>query len=945
MSYAVGSLVHARGREWVVLPDSTDELLLLRPLGGADVEIAGVLPELEPVQAATFPPPNPNDIGDFASARLLHEAMRLSVRSSAGPFRSFGRIAVEPRPYQLVPLLMALRQETVRLLIADDVGIGKTVEAMLIARELLDRGEVKRLSILCPPHLAEQWRDELRDKFHLDAELVLASTAARLERGLPVDKTIFDRHDVTIVSTDYIKSDRRRDDFIRAAPELVIVDEAHTCADGAGPAGQQQRYRLVSGLAAKRDQHLILVTATPHSGSANAFRVLTGFLDPQFAQLPEDLTRTEQAENRKRMAAHLVQRRRADIRAYLDTNTPFPDRLTKEVTYKLTPEYRQFFQDVLAYARQTVRDPADGNRQRQRVRWWAAIALLQAIGSSPLAAEATLNARSETADAPSLREADEIGQRRIFDADDEASDGVDVVAGSEIGPGPESTAPVASRRLKELAGKAKELAGKKDAKVAKAVEVVKTLLADDRTPIVFCRFIATAEYVREELQSKLGQQVEVQAVTGLLPGDEREARVAALAASAAGGKQVVLVATDCLSEGVNLQETFDAVVHYDLSWNPTRHEQREGRVDRFMQPKPTVAIVTLYGEDNPIDGHVLKVLLRKHETIVKELGVSVPVPGDRNAVLSAILENLLLSERADRLTMEQLTIFEELTAPLQTQLHLEWDNVSEREKRSRSLFAQASIDPAEVAAELAASRAAVGRGVDVRRFTIDVLERANASVTPIKDALKVDLSGTGQAFRDTVGLQKEAVTVRFEAPRRDRELILTRTHPIVEGLAGWVTDTALDGDPAAVGLAKRCGVSRTDQVTARTTALLVRVRYDIATPGAEPLLAEEIRVLAFRGAPQTPSWLDPADAEALLTFEPTGTVMVNQARDAIAEVLASQPALLHQAAIAAQEWADQLRDAHVRVRRSARQSTRITVRPHVPVDLVGIYQFLPQTRV
>ena len=130
----------------------------------------------------------PATAGDARSARLLRDALRLGIRSSAGPFRSFGRIAVDPRPYQLVPLLMALKLEPVRLLIADDVGIGKTIEAALIAREMLDRGDAQRLAVLCPPHLAEQWQYELWTKFHLHAELVLPSTVKRLERGLPVGR-------------------------------------------------------------------------------------------------------------------------------------------------------------------------------------------------------------------------------------------------------------------------------------------------------------------------------------------------------------------------------------------------------------------------------------------------------------------------------------------------------------------------------------------------------------------------------------------------------------------------------------------------------------------------------------------------------------------------------------------------------------------------------------
>lgn len=135
-SFAPGSLVSARGREWVVQPDSVGDFLVLRPLGGADDDIAGVFLG-EGVQAATFAPPSPDDLGDNYSATLLRDAIKVGFRSTTGPFRCLASINVEPRSYQLVPLMMALRQDVVRLLISDDVGIGKTVEASLIATELL----------------------------------------------------------------------------------------------------------------------------------------------------------------------------------------------------------------------------------------------------------------------------------------------------------------------------------------------------------------------------------------------------------------------------------------------------------------------------------------------------------------------------------------------------------------------------------------------------------------------------------------------------------------------------------------------------------------------------------------------------------------------------------------------------------------------------------------
>ncbi|HQY94512.1 DEAD/DEAH box helicase, partial [Caldilinea sp.] len=265
MSYAVGSLVKARGREWVVLPESNEDLLVLRPLGGTEREVAGIYLPLEgdAVEPAAFDLPDPAQPGDYLSCRLLRDAVRLSFRAGAGPFRSAARIAVEPRPYQLVPLLMALKLDPVRMLIADDVGVGKTVEACLIARELFDRGEIRRMAVLCPPHLAEQWQTELREKFHIDAELVLPSTVTRLERNTAAGQSLFDLYPFVVVSTEFIKSSRYRDEFIRTCPEFVIVDEAHTCAFSHDQrSGRHLRHQLLEGLAADPDRHLVLVTAT-----------------------------------------------------------------------------------------------------------------------------------------------------------------------------------------------------------------------------------------------------------------------------------------------------------------------------------------------------------------------------------------------------------------------------------------------------------------------------------------------------------------------------------------------------------------------------------------------------------------------------------------------------------------------------------------------------------
>jgi superfamily II DNA or RNA helicase len=939
MSFAVGSLVRARGREWVVLPESEPDMVIVRPLGGTDDEVTGILPSLESIESASLPPPDPNHPGDYRSARLLRDAVRLSFRNSAGPFRSFGRLACDPRPYQLVPLLMALRLDPVRMLIADDVGIGKTVEACLIARELLDRGEVQRMAVLCPPHLAEQWQREMQQKFNIEAELVLPSTARRLESVLGANESLFDVYPYVIVSTDYIKSDRRREDFLRACPELVIVDEAHTCAAAAdGGAARHQRHQLLKGLASKADRHLILVTATPHSGKQDAFRSLLTLLDASFASLPDELGGQPNEPHRRRLAAHLVQRRRGDIDNYLDAATPFPTRLQKEESYTLHPDYLKLFERALRYARGLVQDQS-GTVFRQRVRWWSALALLRSLASSPLAAAETLETRAGGVDAASVQEADEIGRRTVLDPiDDEAAEGIDVVPGSDI-EAAESPDSASRRQLLEMARAARALSGNKDFKLKKGIALVKELVSEGFNPIVFCRFIPTAEYVAEALRAALPKNIEVAAVTGTLPPADRESRVGELAKA----QQRVLVCTDCLSEGINLQDAFDAVAHYDLSWNPTRHEQREGRVDRYGQESKVVRVVTYYGTDNRIDGAVLDVLLRKHQKIRSALGISVPVPADTEKVMEALLHGALLRGDATQLTLD-------IGDPEKNELHGEWEIAGDREKKSRTLFAQHTIKPEEVFGELKAVRDTLGAGVEVEQFVREALSGHGAVVADApNEAIRVRLDEVPAALKDAVGRQDEdteQLLLKFALPVGRGVTYLHRTHPVVEGLASYVVDSSLDPVLSPSSIARRTGVVRTRTVARRTTLLLLRFRYHIVGRSGgrdHALLAEDWQLAAFAGSPEAPQWLSSEKSEELLKATPHANVGQDQARTFLSRVTDQLAALQPALEGFARSRGDEILDAHQRVRRAAKGTGAASwrIHPKFPVDVLGAYVYLP----
>ena len=830
---------------------------------------------------------------------------------------------------------MALKLEPIRMLIADDVGIGKTIEAILIARELLDRGEIKRLTVLCPPHLAEQWQKELFEKFHIDAELVLSGTIGRLERDLPRNQSVFDQHPFTVVSTDFIKAPGRVEDFVRRCPECVIVDEAHGCtlAGGVGR-GRQQRFELLRKISEGAERrHLILVTATPHSGNEDAFRSLLSLLDTSFADLPTDPNVAERAGIRRRLARHLVQRRRADISQYLETDTAFPNRRDKTEKYTFSSTYRKLFDDILKFAREYVTDDSGVQRQR-RVLYWSALALLRCVSSSPAAAVATLRNRAVVDESDNM-DVDEQGRRIVLDRGDE-----DDAIILDFSPGSDTEGSKASshRKLREFARRAEAIKPADDHKLCGAVREIRALLKDGFHPVIFCRFVETAEYVARHSRDML-KGVRVEAVTGHLPPTERESRIASLVDS--GGK-FLLVCTDCLSEGINLQEHFDAVLHYDLAWNPTRHEQREGRVDRFGQPNDEVRVITWYGEDNPVDGVILDVLIRKHKNIKSTLGVTVAVPGSSEQIVETLFEGALFRESAGSGNSQQLSL--DFIDDMDTQkqkLHQEWENASDREQASRSIFAQRTISPEAVAAELKSVRDAIGRSADVKDFFDRALRMAGVPITSHNGTVTVNLSSDApRSLRQAVGME-DTFTGRFDLPSQPGDVYLGRTSPMVEGLAGWVLDQALDPTARETPVAARCGIMSTSEVDVRTTLLIVRFRYHLTRGGkaGEPMLGEEILPLACTGSAGALRWLTPERSEQLLAATPAGNLLPTAIQQQLDLLLPTLPDLQDALNPIANDRAKAQLEAHQRVREASRNAS---IKPVLPVDILGAFLFLPK---
>ena len=412
------------------------------------------------------------------------------------------------------------------------------------------------------------------------------------------------------------------------------------------------------------------------------------------------------------------------------------------------------------------------------------------------------------------------------------------------------------RRLDSFLRRADALAGPdRDCKIMQAIHAVSDLLSQGHSPIVYCRFIQTAYYVAEQLENALVAMhpgLQVRAVTGN-EGDSEQRKEIVLALAKVPVR--VLVATDCLSEGINLQDHYDAVVHYDLPWNPNRLEQREGRVDRFGQRSPLVKTVLLYGEDNEVDLVVLDVLLRKAKIIRQRLGISVPVPIDSEQVVNALVNSVLLrgtgQGRQQSLALEDESV---------SRLHVAWDQMADKENRSRTYFAQQGIEPDEVARELEEMEPVLGSGDDVQRFLANAVQRFNGELRPITEEgvfqlLPGDLQEQVVARDSSLAFP---IRVSFEGVPPPGVTLLGRNHPVVVVASETVLSRALEG--SFPGFA-RSGAIFTSLVDRRTAVVVLRLRYLVEAESKQ--FAEEVVPASFQGDGSTVFWLTPLQEEAL----------------------------------------------------------------------------------
>ncbi len=726
-----GMLVKLRRRIWRI-EDVAGGIASATPIDDFGADSQRFLLELEDVEPGTLPEPPLEALGDYALQRLFLQAVRLDALHGTAPFVSIQRVGIIPGEYQLVPLVMALRQQPVRLLIADTIGLGKTIEAGLIAKELLARNQARSVLVLTPANLREQWRQQMRDLFYLDFEVVSSETRKRLERSIPPGADPWLYFDRLIVSMDYAKTPRVKHELLKRKWDVVIVDEAHNASmphSQMGRKADMERWELIDQIAAKASNHLLLLTATPHNGYTDSYSSL-------LKMLSRDLVYGNGADlkpNRERAISHVCQRTRNDIQRWFDEAGrpfPFPQREPEaqtEVPVTLAKEYAALLQQL-----DDVMDLVEAHARvmnKQQPVEWLRLHLHRRALSSPEALRKSLENRiaklkQEAVEEKSAdtEEAEEnlvlasLGDRGSEDADteDEADRRVDSVA-LRIDQQLQLT------HFGTVLSKLKTIKPGSDRKLAKLRdEVIPSLMAkaSDKTPsrvIIFTRYKDTLDYLEKELSGKRAG-FEVLSLHGDLSEAMRDEQFRKFAEA----KSAVLIATDVISEGMNLQATSCMVVHYDIPWNPNRMEQRAGRVDRYGQRSPYVYIRTVFCKDTQ-DEDVLDLYVRKFASIRHDLGATPPLFASEDTVRRIIMRR----QRRKGTVADQPGLFDEDA----------FINEALNRIKSDGFYGQTNIHIAEVADRLEDAYARFGNPREIQRFLEIGLRRYGCSIQEAKDGL------------------------------------------------------------------------------------------------------------------------------------------------------------------------------------------------------------------
>ena len=507
------------------------------------------------------------------------------------------------------------------------------------------------------------------------------------------------------------------------------------------------------------------------------------------------------------------------------------------------------------------------------------------------------------------------------------------------------------RRMRDFEKELAALTGPKfDHKLEAARMIAEEWLNKGYNPVIFCRYIQTAIYLGEQLAPLLAKKfpkVEIQVVTSESPDEDRRERIEKMGAH----RQRVLIATDCLSEGINLHEHFTAVLHYDLPWNPNRLEQREGRVDRFGQRAKEVKAYLLFSKDSAVDGVVLDVILRKVREIKRATGINVPFPEDSKSIIDTITQSLLLnpdrkiSTRRGKNNNQVEFDFEEFNEARKIEIEVtdKYKKAADLATHSRSIYAQHAIKADEIEKDLRENDEAIGSPDAVERFVVEGLRTIFG--------VQIDREKSGYLLY-TFNLPPSAkslltsgsiLKVSFESPTPENHIYIGRNHPLVEQLCQIVLAHSISRDKFK---AARASVLRTAAVKTTTTLLMFRCRNVIEElkPSGHQLVAEEMLLWGYRGTPGDESYLPSQEAKELLAIaQASGDIAPERSARLVNEAIASLPQLRPAFDKLAEERCQHLVEAHERFSSLVEKKRFGVVYPVLPMDVLGVYILLPAT--
>lgn len=618
-----GQLVRVRQRQYVVtdvrqttlpvsplLPKVTpaQNLVLLSSIedDGLGEELQ-VIWELEPgtqvYERVELPKPtgfdDPARLDAFLDAVRWGAASSADIRTLQAPFRS----GIDIEDYQLDPVVRAIQMPRVNLLIADDVGLGKTIEAGLVAQELMIRHRCRRVLIVCPSSLQIQWRDQMRDKFGLDFRIVDSALMKELrrQRGIHVNPWIhFPR---LITSIDFLKRDRPLRQFREVLPaegesiyprrfDLLIVDEAHNVApSGSGQYAIDSQRTATIRLLVPHFEHKLFLTATPHNGYPESFTALLELLDTQrFARGVEP--------DRNQLQVVMVRRLKQEMQNW-DGSPMFPGRKLKAIAVDYPQAEQQVHTALKRYTELRTKG-VDDNVEKYATEFVLKL-LKKRLFSSPAAFLTTLTRHQESANTArrqssslSAKPTEGILRRQVEQVEEEFADDelYEAVTDESIGNTSRLFRALTSEEqdlLREMLQWAEVAARQPDAKAAELLNWINETIRpngqwSNERVIIFTEYRATQKWLYNLMASEgLVQGNRLMTLYGGMNSDDREAVKAAFQTHPDVSPVRILLATDAASEGLDLQNFCSRLIHYEIPWNPNRMEQRNGRVDRHGQ--------------------------------------------------------------------------------------------------------------------------------------------------------------------------------------------------------------------------------------------------------------------------------------------------------------------------------------------------------------------------